>query len=130
MKRDKLSSEFIRARAEGETLEEICYKLDISKPTAIKWNKLYRDEILEMQKFIMVRIFSDKIIKHENKILVRLDNLKKVYKEVKDEDDRDRINSRMMKQMENIFLKRLRGIQLQINYNEIVSATFTFEDDE
>ena len=56
MKKEDLKYKFIELRAMGYTYERICKKLDITKPTAIKWAKSLSEEIAQQQKhFLRVR---------------------------------------------------------------------------
>jgi len=66
---DYVIKEFIILRAEGKTLLQCQKKLDISKPTLVKWNQKYKEEIRKQQILNQSQLYAKRLIEKEESIL-------------------------------------------------------------
>jgi hypothetical protein len=130
LKKEELKSQFVRLRAKGLTYEPICIQLNISKPTAIKWNKLYAGQIEQLQKDLMVHFFSDRLSKYEGIICANLEEFRQVKKGIPHEAVQDIFNKKISKKFEKIFAAKIKTVKLKIRKNKIEEAEFTFNDDK
>jgi len=71
---------FISLRAEGISFDEISDRINISKPTLIKWSKEFEDEIREIQKIADERFIFEEKIKRKNRAKRIRNELEKAYK--------------------------------------------------
>jgi hypothetical protein len=129
VKKQSLKYEFIRLRAKGYTYNKICVRLNISKPTAIKWGRFFSEEIDQQQKYLISRIFSEKIAENEEGILTKLDQFRRMKKMKLNKRLSDKMDKKLLKMIEKIFIKRIQAIHLRMNENYITSAVFIFDKD-
>ena len=132
MSKSQLKPEFVRLRSEGYTLDEICYELDISKPTAIKWNKQLKPTIEQRQRYMMADIFTGRIGEMDEAIRIRMETYKKIHKSDAPEYVKYRANKRVTKWMEKLFNKKIKEVKLEVSGDTVTGATFIFlnEDEE
>ena len=129
MKKEHLKLRFIELRALGNSYKTICSELNLSKPTAIKWGKEMADEIDKQRKYLTSKIFAQKITEQEQRILIKLENFKRTNKMNLPKKVREKIDRKVLKELEKIFIKRISAIHLNIRNDEITSAIFIFDDD-
>lgn len=129
MKKEDLKIKFVELRATGYTYEKICSQLKITKPTAIKWGKLFEEEIKEQQKYLISRIFSERIIEEEQGILVSLEQIRRKRKMNLKSKLSEKIEKRLLKKLDKIFNKKIKAIHLRMNDDIVKSALFIFDED-
>jgi len=129
MKKDEYKYQFIELRALGYTYEKICKQLDITKPTAIKWGKLLSAEINRQQKYLVSDIFSQRIVEQEQGLLVKLEQFRRKQHMNLPRRISDKIDIKIMKGLEKIFIKKITAIHLKLKVDNLISATFIFDDD-
>ena len=129
MKKEDLKIKFVELRATGYTYEKICSHLKITKPTAIKWGKLFEEEIKEQQKYLISRIFSERIIEEEQGILVSLEQIRRKRKMNLKSRLSEKIEKRLLKKLDKIFNKKIKAIHLRMNDDIVKSAFFIFDED-
>jgi transcriptional regulator len=129
MKKEDLKIKFVELRATGYTYEKICSQLKITKPTAIKWGKLFEEEIKEQQKYLISRIFSERIIEEEQGILVSLEQIRRKRKMNLKSKLSEKIEKRLLKKLDKIFNKKIKAIHLRMNDDMVKSALFIFDED-
>jgi len=129
MKNFDLKAEFVSLRAMERTYAEICSELNISKPTVIKWGRLYSEEISQVQKNLLTKIFADRIVKQEYGICVSIKDLKRL-KENNPLKEVSKLNERITGRLEKIFVKKIVAVQiiLQKSSANIDRAIFIFND--
>jgi|GEM_PF-1868373 len=71
---------FISLRAEGISFDEISNRINISKPTLIKWSKEFEDEIRQIRKNADERFIFEEKIKRKNRAKRIRNELEKAYK--------------------------------------------------
>ena len=130
MKKDHLKSEFIHIRAEGYTLDYICNELNISKPTAIKWNKLLNSEIIQRQKILAADFLADRIAMMEDAITIRMNTYRQIYESKESKDVKANANSRVTRWLEKFFAKKIKSVHLDMKNDNILGVTFVFDDSE
>ena len=54
---------FIELRAEGHSFDEIAKRVQISKPTLIKWSKEFKEQIAEVSKVIEEQFIIEQKVK-------------------------------------------------------------------
>ena len=128
MKKEDLKIKFVELRATGYTYEKICCQLKITKPTAIKWGKLFEKEINDQQKYLISRIFSERIIEEEQGILVSLEQIRRKRKMNLITKLSEKIEKRLLKKLDKIFNKKIKAIHLRMSDDTVKSALFIFDD--
>lgn len=129
MKKEALKYRFIEMRALGYTYKKICSELKISNPTAIKWGKLLSSEIRQQQKYLMSNIFSQRIVEEEQGLMIKLEQFRRTKGMNLPKRIREKIDKKILKAIEKIFIKRIAAIHLKISTDNITNATFIFDDD-
>ena len=129
MKKESLKIKFVELRATGYTYEKICSQLKITKPTAVKWGKLFEKEIKDQQRYLISRIFSERIIEEEQGILVSLEQIRRKRKMNLKTQLSETIEKRFLKRLDKIFKKKIKAIHLRMNDDMVKSALFIFDDD-
>ncbi|MBZ0179658.1 MAG: helix-turn-helix domain-containing protein [Melioribacteraceae bacterium] len=71
---------FISLRAEGFSFDEIGKRINISKPTLIKWSKEFENEIREIRKNADERFIFEEKIKRKNRAKRLRNELETAYK--------------------------------------------------
>jgi len=71
----KIKAEFILLRAQGFKYDEICEKLNVSKPTLIKWNKEFADSIKSAKVKLIEELVNKIYEDNKEYILIRLEAL-------------------------------------------------------
>lgn len=129
MKKETLKYQFIEMRALGYTYKKICSELKISNPTAIKWGRLLSSEINQQQKYLMSNIFSQRIINQEQGLMIYLEQFRRTNKMNLPKRIRDKMDKKILKGLEKIFIKKISAIHLTIKNENVTSAIFIFDDD-
>ena len=129
MKKDQLKTKFVELRATGYTLDKICSMIDITRPTAVKWAKLFSTDIQDKQKHLISQIFSEGIIEQEQGILVKLEQFRRKSKMKINQKLSDKIDRKLLKGLEKIFLKKIKAMHLKMNDEYVTHAVFIFDDD-
>jgi hypothetical protein len=129
MNKFELKAEFVKLRAMEYTYPEICGELNISKPTAVKWGKLYSEEINRVQKKLLTDMFTNRIIEQEHGVIVNIKELKRL-RQNNPQKKYPVINRRIASELEKVFLKRIVAIQIimQPKSDKIERAIFVFND--
>jgi len=70
---------FIELRAEGLSFDEIARKVNISKPTLIKWSKEFKDKIEEVTQIIEDQFLAEQRIKNIARAQKISDELDRAY---------------------------------------------------
>ena len=116
MKSRRTIQNFIELRVQGKTYDEIVKKLKVSKPTLIKWGKLYKDEI-EYAGLFLTKKLAEKIAKN-NKDLINgiAKNLKRAERDNKvSQEIKERFIKRAYKRLGNIFNIKVKNVELTLN---------------
>ncbi len=129
MKKEDLKIKFVELRATGYTYEKICGQLKITKPTAIKWGKAFSDDIERQQKYLISKIFSERIVEQEQGILVKLEQFRRKKNMNLSNKISDKIDNKLFKGLEKIFIKKIKAIHLRMNDDMVTNAVFIFDDD-
>jgi hypothetical protein len=129
MKKDLLKTKFIELRATGYTLENICDRLKITKPTAVKWGKLFSEDIGLTKKHLIANIFAEQIIEHEQGILFKLEQFRRKRNMNISNKLSDKIDKKLFKGLEKVFKKKIMAIHIKANDEYVKSALFIFDDD-
>jgi hypothetical protein len=77
---------FIELRAEGRSFDEIAKRMNISKPTLIKWGKEFKDKIEEVSKVIGEQFIIEQKIKRTLRAQKLSEELDKAYEALKKTD--------------------------------------------
>jgi hypothetical protein len=123
-----LVEEFIKLRAMKYSYAEICNELKISKPTAVKWGKLYTDEINKVRKNLLTHIYAERIVEDENGLMISINGLKSAAKN--NSPYTKKITNKIAKRLEKIFVKELVAVQIIMKNKseEIDRVIFIFMD--
>lgn len=129
MKKEEYKYRFIELRALGYTYVKICKELNISKPTAIKWGKSLSTEINRQQKYLLSNLFSQRIVEQEQGLLIKLEQFRRRKDTNLPKRISDKIDIKIMKGLDKIFIKKIKAIHLTLKDENIIGATFIFDDD-
>ncbi|MFZ0454150.1 MAG: hypothetical protein WAM24_10385 [Ignavibacteriaceae bacterium] len=129
MKKDELKYKFIELRAMAYTYEKISTQIGITKPTAIKWGKLFSDEIGRQQKYLLANIFSERIVEEEQGIMVKLEQFRRKKKMNLTKEMNSKIDRKILNDLEKIFIKKIKAVHLKIKDDNVTNAVFIFDDD-
>ena len=106
---------FIKLRATGFTYSEITDKIDISRPTLVKWNKEYWEEIEDYRKFLFADLYSRHIVFELSTITINASKLKQ-FKEIERPTQFEReVADRAMERLDKRFLKRVKSLNLSFS---------------
>ena len=102
----------------GKTYDEIVKKLGVSKPTLIKWGKLYKEEI-EYAGLFLTKKLADKIARNNQETInVIAENLRRANETKNVPDDiKDKYNNKAFKKLEDIFKVKVNNIELTFSKN-------------
>ena len=128
MKKEELKYRFIELKALGYTYVKICKELNISKPTAIKWGKSLSIEINKQQKYLLSQLFSQRIVEQEQGLLIKLEQFRRRKDMNLPKRITDKIDKKIMKGLEKIFTKKITAIHIKVKDENVISATFIFND--
>ena len=130
MKSRRTIQNFIELRVRGKTYDEIVKKLGVSKPTLIKWGKLYKEEI-EYARIILMEKLAEKIAINNKdlingiaKNLKRAESNNKVSQEIK-----KRFIKRAYKRLGDIFNIKVKNVELTMNdEGDVINVFINVED--
>ncbi|OGU85072.1 MAG: hypothetical protein A2W11_06430 [Ignavibacteria bacterium RBG_16_35_7] len=129
MKKEEFKYRFIELRALGYTYVKICEELNISKPTAIKWGKSLSTEINRQQKYLLSNLFPQRIVEQEQGLMIKLEQFRRKKDMNLPKRISDKIDIKIMKGLDKIFKKKIKAIHLTLKDENIIGATFIFDDD-
>lgn len=103
---------FIALRADKKTYEQIIKKLHISKPTLVRWGKMYAEEIKAYELNRLLQIYAENLIVNETSILIKSNWIKRLRKDTTVDKKRDIFMEKIIKGIEKAVGRKLYGIQL------------------
>ena len=114
----KKINEFIDLRMKGKTYDEIVKRIGVSKPTLIKWSKVYKEEI-EYTGMFLTRKLAEKIARNnEDMINIIAENLKRAYYNKKAPAAvKDRYIEKSFKRLGDVFKVRVKNIEITLGKN-------------
>lgn len=111
---------FISLRAEGFSFDEIAKRINISKPTLIKWSKEFNDEIQEIRKSADERFIFEEKIRRKNRAKRIRNELEKAYKAL-EKTNYDKLSKKEIIQIVD---------KLESKFAEITKIDETTDDDK
>ena len=116
MKSRRKINEFIDLRLKGKTYDEIAKRIGVSKPTLIKWGRLYKEEI-EYAGMFLTRKLAEKIArKNEDIINIIAENLKRAYySKDSSEEVKEKYIAKSFKRLGEIFKVKVNNIEITMN---------------
>jgi len=116
MKSRRTIEHFIELRALGKSYDEIVKKTGISKPTLIKWGKIYIEEI-EIVKQTLTTKLAERIAKRNADVLNSIaESLKRVMKDKKSSEKiKTKFINRSYRRLGDIFKVKVKDVELGIN---------------
>jgi hypothetical protein len=104
---------FIELRAMGYTFDEIMEQLKISKPTLIKWGKIYHTRIAEVEKKLTEELADRIVLKNSKFFEVFLDTTVRIAKDKNfDEEAKKRIYKRASQKMYGLLKREMKAIEI------------------
>ena len=118
MKSRRKINEFIDLRLKGKTYDEIAKRIGVSKPTLIKWGRLYKEEI-EYAGMFLTRKLAEKIArKNEDIINIIAENLKRAYySKDSSEEVKEKYIAKSFKKLGEIFKVKVNNIEITLSKN-------------
>jgi hypothetical protein len=109
---------FIELRVLGTTYDEIVKKIKISKPTLIKWGKVYKEEI-EFAGLSLTQKLAEKVARdNSDMILIIAENLKRAEQSRKEMNHiKEKYIEKAFNKLGNIFKVEVKNIELKFNKN-------------
>ena len=130
MKDYKTIKEFITLRGSGLTYGEITEKIDVSRPTLVKWNKEYKDEIDNYEKYIFADLYGRHIVLDLGSIYINTTNLKQINEIDRPTEWEMEVHYRALKKLKKRFLKDIKSMKLTTsNSGRIKEINIEFFDD-
>jgi len=126
MRKLEAQREFIELRAIGYTYDELCAKLNITKPTSIAWGKKFASQIDEAQNYYLVKRSGVEIIKKEDTFLVYREQFRRMFDNHDSTSADNKFVARLMKRMNTIFAAKIEQIQFKFSKEGISEITFKF----
>jgi len=130
LKSRRTIDKFIQMRLQGITYDAIVKKLGVSKPTLIKWGKLYKKEI-EYARIILTEKLAEKIAKN-NKDLINgiAKNLKRAERNNKvSQEIKVKFIKRAYKRLGDIFNIKVKNVELTLNdEGDVINVFINVED--
>ncbi len=111
---------FVELRAEGRSFDEIAKRVNISKPTLIKWSREFKDKIEEVSKVIEEQFIIEQKVKRTVRAQKLSEELDKAYEALKKTD----YKNMSKKDLINIIEK------IENKLSTIVGANSANEDDD
>ena len=113
MKENEVKQKFVELRAEGLSYDKISKEIAVSKPTLMKWEKQFSQEIKELR-FIQFETLKEKYLMTKE---ARVENygelLTKAKEELKSRDLKDISSDKllnMINDLENKFKEEFKGV--------------------
>lgn len=112
--------EFISLRAEGISFDEISDRINISKPTLIKWSKEFEEDIWEIQKSMDKKFIKEEKLKRKIRAKYLRNELEKAY-EALEKTNYDKLSKKEIIQIID---------KLESNFSEISRIDEITDEDE
>lgn len=127
MKNIDTIEQFISLRAAGLTYKEITKKINVSRPTLVKWNNEYRYAIELAEKDLFTTLFTKTLIDNEDHIVHNV-NLLKRYEFLDEKTPwANEVVERAQDRLTKIFLNKVENINMKFSKEgEIREVQFTF----
>lgn len=116
MKSRRTIERFIELRALRKSYDEIVKKTGISKPTLIKWGKIYKDEIEKVKLALATNLTAN--IVYRNSVLINniAENLKRAAEnKTVSEEIKEKFINKSHKKLEDIFKVKIKNINISFN---------------
>lgn len=112
VKRENIE-EFIELRSMGYAFDEIMGKVRVSKPTLIKWNKLYKERIAEVEKKLTEELVEKIVVRNSKFFEAVLDVSLRIAKDKNyDKEAKKRIYKRVSKKMYDLMKRHMKAIEI------------------
>ena len=126
MRKLETQRKFVELRAIGYTYDELCAKLNITKPTSIAWGKKFASQIDEAQNYYLLKRSGVEILKKEDTFFIYRENLRRLSKNSDLTPGDQKFAARLVKRMNSIFAAKIQQIGLTFLGEEISEITFQF----
>jgi hypothetical protein len=115
MKSRRTIDQFIELRVLDKSYDAIAEKIGVSKPTLIKWGKMYKKEI-ENAKILLTKKIAEKIAKKNEELINGIaENLKRAMQNKSaPEEVRDKFVKKSYKKLGDVFGVKVKEIELSI----------------
>ncbi|MFZ1290130.1 MAG: hypothetical protein WAR79_08565 [Melioribacteraceae bacterium] len=122
---------FISLRASGFTYKEIQEEIGVAKPTLVKWNKKYEDEIESTSKYAFCKLFGQGLIEDKDQIMLYTDILIKNNDDEFDELLDQKYVNKALDYLEKKFKNEIKSIGFSLTkYGKIKFVTYNFRETE
>lgn len=113
--KSELIKRFVELRAMGETFDKIVTKTKVSKPTLIKWSKLYEDKISYIERALAESTAAEIVKQNKQFIISFAEFLTRSAKQKQtDEIAYNKFNRRALKRIYAMFKKKLQSIEIEV----------------
>ena len=121
---------FIELRAEGKSFDEIAKRVQISKPTLIKWSKEFKGQIAEVSRIIEEQFIIEQKVKRTLRAQLLSDELEKAYAALKNTDYKDMSKKELIGTIEKLEnkLNKIIGFNTLIGFNPISGKPKEFKE--
>lgn len=118
MNKQETVEKFIELRALGYTFDYIVEEIKVSKPTLIKWGKLYKDRIAEVERKLTEELAERIVLRNSKFFEVVLDVSLRIAKNKNyDGEAKERIYKRASKKMYDLFKREMKAIEMTVGYD-------------
>lgn len=130
MKDYETIKEFIYLRSLGLTYDQIKEEMNISKPTLIKWNKIYKDEIEDLARNKFFDLYRDNIINNEKEITLLINDLHSSIQVIDENPMKRWVDEKTLAKLSKYFLKDItKAIVTVSNEYKLIDITFYFKEE-
>jgi len=110
--------DFIKLRGAGCTYSEITDKIDVSRPTLVKWNKEYRDEIDDYEKYVFSDLYARHIVLDLPSIHINTTHLKQINEIDRPTEWEMEVHKRALAKLDKRFLKNIKSVSLKFSNSD------------
>lgn len=130
VKKRHLIDKFIHFRVRNYTYEEISKQLKVSKPTLIKWNRKFSQEISEYKQELTRKVALKLAQENQELINILAENLKRTRTLKRAaQGSRERYTKRAYKKLGDLFGIDIKNIELTLNNNgDVVNVYITVKE--
>ena len=96
---------FMVLRAEGKSFDEIAKRINVSKPTLIKWSKEFKEKVAELTKIYEEQFIAEQKIKRTLRAQIVSNELDAAYDELRKTDYKNLSKKDLISMIEKLELK-------------------------
>ncbi len=109
---------FLELRANGISFDDISKQIKVSKPTLVKWSKLFKDEINDLKALSILALKEEYQYTQKSQYKTLLKHLNKVDKAI-EEKDLSKVSIKDLMMLKNDILEKLYKMEKETNFKNV-----------